>query len=109
MKIKAPNKPKQVVPEFIKELYSELKELGDTPDKIAKSLYKLNITGVEDSAYFCPIANYIRNKHPYSKITVCQYEISFNGFLCKNKKVVKQFIKNFDEGKYPELDFYNKR
>jgi hypothetical protein len=87
----------------------ELRDMGDTPDKVAAYLKTQHITGTRKMPGSCPIANYFNYKYG-GFCCASRYNLYFtdaNSDL--NTQVVlppavSSFVGRFDYGSYPELE-----
>jgi hypothetical protein len=87
----------------------ELRDMGDTPDKVAAYLKAQHITGQRGKPSSCPIANYFTSKYG-GFCGASRYNLYFtdaNSDL--NTQVVlppavSSFVGRFDYGSYPELE-----
>lgn len=88
--------------------------LGDTADKVAKTLASLGIKGNRQECNSCPIAIYLaRNESKLFDVEVTTYCIASCGQqyylnnvpndILDRLKGVTNFINKFDDGTYPEL------
>lgn len=99
----------------IKKLKKDLKNLGSSVKEIVKTLKKQNIKGKIEDGLSCPIANYLKSLK-YRNVFITQYGNIFADYerkqnclgLHKNN-IISKFIRNFDNGKYPELIATNKK
>jgi hypothetical protein len=75
-------------------------QLGKDPEEFRQTLASLGVQGVKKSITCCPIANYLTLK-------LKQYpEAGWFTFFRNNDSfgLFTTFIRNFDEGRYPELE-----
>lgn len=88
-----------------------LRELGDTPEKVAGTLRQANVRGKIDSVTSCPVAKYLKSRlgRTYTVGVGLNY-VDVWADLGEKKTAsvelpesVKQFIRNFDAGRYPDL------
>ena len=92
-------------------IVAALSELGNTPEDIRASLCSQGIVG-DNSPGTCPIAAYLSNKFPNAYPAVTDIEIDVDIFQddryvtlhIQTPGPVEQFVDNFDNGKYPELE-----
>lgn len=91
--------------------------LGDTEEKIAESLRKAGIKGRRSSEQCCPIALSYKHTYPngwdglianYSRRSK-RVTLTFNDSQiidphATHQEALSDFMRNFDLGKYPELD-----
>jgi hypothetical protein len=86
-----------------------VKLLGNTPDDVARSLRLLGVNGKRRNEYKCPVAVAI-NEHAngWGGIRVTSYgSLTYKDCQIMDPQTtdaVRQFVKNFDSGMYPELD-----
>jgi hypothetical protein len=89
-----------------KDIRNKLAALGNTPDAIAESLFKLGIKGIKKKACHCPIATYVSSllgrMVAINSAVILLLEVS----ECEeiNNNTVSVFIRSFDEGKYIFLE-----
>lgn len=81
-----------------------LKELGDTSDEVARSLEERRISGVKGWGGSCPIYNYLKSRG-------CNVYFVEEGMIIDGSygytfttAPVKEFIRRFDKGEFPELE-----
>lgn len=90
-----------------------LADLGDTEDKVYRSLKDLGIQGIRAKAGMCPIANYLKSKlsPPQNYLTISSHQCTFvvDDFAearYENTGVptaIGNFIVHFDNGYYDDL------
>jgi hypothetical protein len=86
----------------------ELRDMGDTPDKVAAYLKAQHITGQRGLPSSCPIANYFTSKYG-GFCCASRHNLYFIDDGNRNKQVdmppaVSSFVGRFDYGSYPELE-----
>lgn len=94
-------------PTLQQRVRAALRELGRTPDEIARSLKRRRVKGYRREAGDCPLAVYLRRKFRAKRVTVCMA-----AFLQVGDKLLKvtlsgphhAFVVRFDAGHYPELE-----
>lgn len=92
-------------------LERKLRELGNNSRSVRKSLRDLGIRGARDHAECCPLANFLVSLRGVTnaevrgrgEIMVWQKGVPYIEFL-EGPPWLPTFLKNFDEGKYPDLD-----
>ena len=90
-------------------LIASLKQLGKTPDAVAKSLKELDITGIPNRENDCPIYHYLLSKGFYPKsVTETDVLTKKEGvnliYNCHTlPKAVASFVVGFDDNKYQDL------
>jgi hypothetical protein len=82
-----------------------LADLGDTEDKVYRSLKDLGIQGERYRGHRCPIANYLRSKLDKEiAITVSNSEVCVELERVKTPPAVSDFIIDFDNStRYSDL------
>lgn len=86
------------------QLREVLGRLGNTADEIAESLAAKACKGRQGSPSSCPIANYIKDQFPQSQVHVEARHSDLNGKCTSHTYAVEQFIRDFDAGRYPQLN-----
>jgi hypothetical protein len=91
-----------------KKLMTILKGLGTGKNKVAENLKAKKIKGLIGEAYLCPVARYIKRSFPKASVGVgasfVVMEFSDKSeFEIDPPKAVGNFIREFDNNKYPEL------
>lgn len=92
------------------EIRELLGQLGDTSDQIAETLNGRDITGRREDPHCCPIANLIAasvagaDKWPAEDFTVGDDCIHTPHGEMYTPDVIGDFIGQFDNGAYPELE-----
>lgn len=90
------------------ELWAIIVGLGDTPDRIAKTLREKGIKGVRHERCDCPIARYVRHVAGGGLYSVSVHNSSVhhehNRWSLPLPPAVDRFVRAFDGGKYPELE-----
>jgi hypothetical protein len=86
------------------KIVAALKELGNSPDEIAKSLSDLGITGYRRSCKACPIHNYLEKKGLFTNEIDHYNWIDFIHWHQPSLAGVLQFIYAFDDHNYVELN-----
>lgn len=83
--------------------------LGETPKQVSEALQARGIKGYRQIASRCPIAHYL-NACGFPHVTVATYAHRYSTSKAENAeemvslpKVVKDWIYDFDNGKYPEF------
>jgi len=92
--------------DIIPKLEADLKALGNSSSEISKSLSDKNITGSKCESAYCPVANYLIS------IGYSMPEVSQETIIVRLKEdhtintpiELIDFILEFDDGKYPELE-----
>jgi hypothetical protein len=91
------------------DIKKDLKVLGRSSKQIAAKLQELGIKGKQINSRSCPIANYL-SSCGYEDVIVEEEDIeSYTTtdllyiYLNIRKTAISTFIRNFDNGKYPEL------
>lgn len=74
-----------------------------TPSGIRKFLAKGNFKGKIASGSSCPISNYLRKSTDIDGISIDSFSMTFGTMEIFNTIPIKEFVINFDAGKYPEL------
>ncbi len=86
-----------------------LAELGSTPDEIAASLRKRNITGYPGSPEHCPLFNYLNDTRGLPVVAVSQWFVTYETWFPGTGRYSLTeaeygFVRGFDRGDYPGLD-----
>lgn len=83
--------------------------LGDTPESVTEALKAKGIRGYRRMASSCPIAKYL-NACGFKIVTVATHAQNYKGQMDEHAdetvslpQGVKEWICNFDDGKYPEF------
>lgn len=90
-------------------LTTALKSLGANKNKVAATLTSKKVQGDRSESESCPVANFLYKKFPKA-VTVDvdseSIEVKWNDcdVSVKPPKAVANFIEDFDEGKFPDLD-----
>lgn len=86
-----------------------LSSLGTRGDEVAATLKGYKITGIRMESTSCPLANVLNSRFgmisgvgPYTIILYSPYEQE--DLIVQTPHYVAEFIRDFDKGKYPELD-----
>ena len=86
-----------------------IKSLGETPEEVTQALREKGIKGYRCMAGSCPVANYLK-ACGFSSVTVSCYASMYVNSDKENADErhylpagVRQWITNFDDGKYPEF------
>lgn len=97
------------------EVISLLEALGKNSKEVAQTLANKGIKGRKRESTSCAIAAYLQEQgiaasvHSYniSNVILCSCGCKSNvsgESICATPVVIKSFIKNFDNGCYPELE-----
>lgn len=89
-----------------KDISNKLLALGNTPDEVAANLNKFGVKGIRKKSCYCPIANYVSGLIGKEIAVNCYVILSLTDWesVTINNDVVSVFVRNFDRGKYPELE-----
>lgn len=77
--------------------------LGDDGDAVAEHLKTLGVTGVPKDGHACPIYNYLR-ANDIALAAVDIESIDFDDGWMDTPPAVRDFIEDFDDGYFPELE-----
>lgn len=104
--------------DIVSDLHRVLSDLNKkTPDEISHLLYGLGIKGTPRSPQSCPVANYVRQECAWAETVIvapslvsaypskdCYQDSEFpTAIESKTFENVNRFIRNFDDGKCPDL------
>lgn len=85
-----------------------LEKLGKTADEIALSLQNLGYVGCKKNPSHCPVAFYVYDNCNYwAGAKIHKWGVDNNDCQIMDywfKPEIIEFIKNFDDGKYPALE-----
>jgi hypothetical protein len=84
-----------------------LNQLGETPEKVAQSLKDKGFKGKRKQAHCYPIYQYLTSHGldlGVSPSEIALYDTTTKGCDITAPLPIKQFIYDFDIGKYPELE-----
>jgi hypothetical protein len=84
-----------------------LNQLGETPEEVAESLKAKGLKGKRKRAHCCPIYQYLTSHGldvGVSPNEIVLYDITTKGCDITAPLPIKQFIYDFDDGKYPNLE-----
>jgi hypothetical protein len=94
------------------EVLSMLRELGDTPDQVVDSLYNLGVRGHRFSITDCPVARYTNAVLSFDP-DVGRVKVGLRRLAVRSARrsrcsvvmppPVRQVVRSFDDGLYPEL------
>lgn len=82
-----------------------LKSLGESSTDVAAKLQAILCYGVRQSAILCPIAQYLR-KHGHREVGVSVTRVLCGLAEYKVPEGPERFIREFDNGKWPSLEFW---
>lgn len=87
------------------KIQATLARLGKRPSTVANRLKKLGIKGRRQSADQCPVAQFV-SQELGTDCCVDEEEcfVSFPYRMARTPPGVSTFIKDFDNGKYPDLE-----
>lgn len=71
--------------------------------RVARSVAKLGVTGYRKHALACPIANALKERFPGHRWSVLGSTVE-NGVFVHTPKPVRDFVVQFDSGRFDDLD-----
>jgi hypothetical protein len=84
-------------------LQEAILQLGATAEEIRHSLQALNITGYQEDAANCPLAVYLDGQG-FDDVQVTDEIVTAQAQDSARLPQVREFVQNFDDGLYPELE-----
>jgi hypothetical protein len=84
-----------------------LEQLGETPEQVAEALKAKGFKGKRKRAHCCPIYQYLTSHGldvGVSPSEIALYDTTTKGCDITAPLPIKQFIYDFDLGKYPDLE-----
>lgn len=87
-----------------------LKWLGPTAADVAANLQRRRIKGIPREGYACPLHRYLESLGMESPFHVTNENVH-GSFVCPIKlpRACQAFVRQFDRGKYPELEKKRKK
>lgn len=79
-------------------LHQMLSELGSSPREIAATLARFDLQGIQGSATYNPITQWLRHRGVQGDITITQSNVRANGYLWQTPDPIADFIRLFDKG-----------
>jgi hypothetical protein len=92
---------------YKKLILNILNQLGETSEEVAQSLKDKGFKGKRKRAHCCPIYQYLTSHGldvGVSPNEIVLYDITTKGCDITAPLPIKQFIYDFDDGKYPNLE-----
>lgn len=88
-------------------IYEALKELGEDPDTIARTLFVRGLlVGIRGDCWECPVSHYLRSRGVISPaVSRCNITYGSEGSraILPTPDVISEFMRRFDNTEYPYL------